>query len=141
MHKILVAVDGSANSARAVSYAIRLAETGAALELHLLNVQPEIISGDVRMFVSREIIENYQRDEGERALESAKQLLEGAGIPYNAHVAVGHAAETIARHAAELNCDAIVMGTRGLGSIASMVLGSVATKVLHLVGMPVTLVK
>jgi nucleotide-binding universal stress UspA family protein len=35
----------------------------------------------------------------------------------------------------------VVMGTRGLGSVHSMVLGSVATKVLHQVEVPVTLVK
>jgi nucleotide-binding universal stress UspA family protein len=35
----------------------------------------------------------------------------------------------------------IVMGTRGAGAVANMLLGSVATKVLHLVGVPVVLVK
>ena len=40
-----------------------------------------------------------------------------------------------------LSCELVVMGTRGRGAIHNMVLGSVATKVLHLVAVPVTLVK
>jgi nucleotide-binding universal stress UspA family protein len=39
------------------------------------------------------------------------------------------------------NCDAIVMGTRGMGAVSGLVLGSVATKVIHLADVPVTLVK
>ena len=50
-------------------------------------------------------------------------------------------AETIARVAADIDADEIYMGTRGLGSVASLFMGSVATKVLHLTELPVTLVK
>ncbi|HET9042709.1 MAG TPA: universal stress protein, partial [Burkholderiales bacterium] len=39
------------------------------------------------------------------------------------------------------HCEGIVMGTRGLGSVATLVLGSVAHKVLHLTHVPITLVK
>jgi len=38
-------------------------------------------------------------------------------------------------------CDAIVMGTRGLGRVETLVLGSVTTKVIHLSSVPVTVVK
>ena len=141
MERILVPVDGSANSGRAVSYAMRLARIDPAAEIHLLNVQPAIASGEVRRLIGDDIIEKFQRSEGEKALESATQLLAGMAVPYKTHVAVGPAAESIARYAQELHCDAIVMGTRGLGTIAGMVLGSVATKVLHLVVIPVTLVR
>ena len=47
----------------------------------------------------------------------------------------------IADSAEREGCDAIVMGTRGMGSIGSLMLGSVATKVVHLTKLPVTLVK
>ena len=40
-----------------------------------------------------------------------------------------------------LGCDAIVMGTRGLGTVQTLLLGSTALKVLHLVDVPVTLIK
>ena len=47
----------------------------------------------------------------------------------------------IVKRPEELNCDGIVMGTRGMGAIGNLVMGSVATKVVHLTKLPVTLVK
>jgi len=41
----------------------------------------------------------------------------------------------------DTECDAIIMGTRGMGSLANLVIGSVTTKVIHLVEVPVTLIK
>jgi len=141
MQTILVPVDGSPNSARAVKHVVKLASTQTPLAIHLLNVQPPIISGEVRRFISKETIESYQRDEGMKDLESAKALLESANVPYTAHIVIGQAAEVISQQAGNLSCDAIVMGSRGLGSIVGMVMGSVTTKVLHLVELPVTLIK
>jgi nucleotide-binding universal stress UspA family protein len=59
----------------------------------------------------------------------------------NAAMRVGSSGQAIAEYADKLRCDQIVMGTRGLGSIGSLVLGSVATQVVHLTEHPVTLVK
>jgi nucleotide-binding universal stress UspA family protein len=47
----------------------------------------------------------------------------------------------IAQYAKEKGCDQIVMGTRGLGTVQGLLLGSVATKVIHLANVPVMLVK
>lgn len=141
MQRILLPVDGSANAERAVKYLIGLAARLKPLEVHLMNVQPPILSGGVRMFVSRETIEGYQQEEGTKALQSARALLDAAGIPYRHHIAVGDIADSIAAYAGKEGCDAIVMGTRGMGSVSNLVLGSVATKVLHLAAVPVTLVK
>ena len=49
-------------------------------------------------------------------------------------------APSIARLATTHHCEMIVMGTRGMGAVASLILGSVATKVLHLSPLPVLLV-
>jgi nucleotide-binding universal stress UspA family protein len=56
-------------------------------------------------------------------------------------VLVGHIGQTIARRADELGCDGIVMGTSGRGALGNLLLGSVATKVIHHAKVPVTLVK
>jgi nucleotide-binding universal stress UspA family protein len=53
----------------------------------------------------------------------------------------GPVAETIDRIARETQADQIVMGTRGLGRVRGLLLGSVATQVVHLADIPVTLVK
>jgi nucleotide-binding universal stress UspA family protein len=68
-------------------------------------------------------------------------VLDEAGVAYEEAVVVGPVAPTIAKYAEDQGCDLIIMGTRGLGSVTGMVLGSIATKVLSLVNIPVTLVK
>jgi nucleotide-binding universal stress UspA family protein len=86
-------------------------------------------------------IDTYHREEGHNALEGAERKLKAAGVAYVARIGVGHAAETIAEYVRQQCCDAVIMGSRGLGATRSLVLGSVATKVVHLVDVPVTLVK
>ncbi len=75
------------------------------------------------------------------ALKPAMQKLDAAGVKYVHHIAVGEPAEVIVKFAKEKGCDEIVMGARGVGSTASLLLGSVATKVIHLTEIPVLLVK
>jgi nucleotide-binding universal stress UspA family protein len=142
MLKVLVPVDGSKDSDRAVAYAIGfVANSKAPVELHLLNIQTPIVSGGVRMFFKHEDIESYYQDSGQESLRSAREQLDKAGQAYVQHISAGPAGETIVAYAKEQRCDHIVMGTRGLGAISGMVLGSVATKVIHLAEVPVTLVK
>ncbi|MFA9439157.1 universal stress protein [Uliginosibacterium sp. sgz301328] len=141
MQNILVPVDGSDVSLRAVRFIADRITHGYPATLYLLNVQPPILTGDVKMFVSGDVIAEYYRQEGESALTRAKALLDEAGVPYDAYVQIGHIAETIARFAADKQCSSIVMGARGLGSVVGMLLGSVTTKVLYLVSIPVTIVK
>ncbi len=142
MKKILIPVDGSENALRAVQFAIRqLKDASAPVETHLLNVQPPVISGEVKIFVSQEVIQAYYHDEGTKALASARAIFEASGLPCIFHITVGHVAETIAAYAREKECEQIIMGVRGLGPLASLLLGSVTTKVVHLAKVPVTLVK
>jgi nucleotide-binding universal stress UspA family protein len=56
-------------------------------------------------------------------------------------VEIGPAAEIIARVAREQGCDGIVMGSRGLGAVSSVLLGSVSSRVLEITDLPVTLLK
>jgi len=142
MLKVLVPIDGSKNSERAIAYAIGfVANSKAPVELHVLNVQPPIVSGGVRMFIKHEEIEAYYQDSGQEALRAARERLDQAGQAYVQHVRVGPYGETIVAYAKEQHCDHIVMGTRGLGAMSGMVLGSVASKVIYLAEVPVTLVK
>ena len=141
MYSILVPVDGSEHSDNAVRYAIDLARTKSDGELFLLTVHIPVLSGGVKMFISVEQLNDFYQDEGNRTLESARAMADKAGMKYRHHVAVGHIGETIAAHAKKHGCKQIVMGTHGHGSMGNLVLGSVATKVIHLTDLPVTLVK
>lgn len=139
--KVLVPIDGSVGSTHAVQYLVdRKAMLGDA-KIHLLNVQLPIRADETASSTIRDEIQRMQDQAGSAALAPARQLLERAGMSCDSAVRVGEAAEAIAQFAKERGCESIVMGTRGLGSIKSLVLGSVATKVIHLTDVPVTLVK
>jgi nucleotide-binding universal stress UspA family protein len=142
MLKVMVPVDGSEHSTNAVRFLIkRVALYRDPVEIHLINVQYPIASGNVKHFISHEALEKMYQDSGMLALQPARELLEQAGIPGFFHAAVGEPAETIVRYARERACDQIVMSTRGLGTVSGMFLGSVSAKVLHLSKMPVLMVK
>jgi len=143
---VLIPVDGSDNSTRAVDAACRQLAYGQPATVHLLNVQPPINSAIVKNHLSQDCIDKCYQELGETALEPARARLDVAGIAYTSHVEVGDVAQTIARYVRDLYCNQVIMGTRGLGSgvvgaISGLLMGSIATKVLHLVHVPVTFVK
>jgi len=140
--RILVPVDGSDSALRAVRYAISLREKfREPVQFDLINVQRRIASGNVRMFVSQEEINRFYQEEGANALRDARDAFARSAAPCVVHVAIGDEPECIARYAAEHASDLVVMGTRGMGTITSMLLGSVSARVIHLSPVPVLLVK
>jgi nucleotide-binding universal stress UspA family protein len=142
MPKILVAVDGSENSARVIDFLIaENAQMKPPLQLHLINVQMPLGGVNVKMFISSDSLNQYYKEEGEKALDAARKRLDAAKIPYTPHISVGDPAEVIAAYLKTEGCDRIVMGSRGLGAVTGLVLGSVATKVLHLTQVPITLIR
>jgi len=139
MLRVLIPVDGSENANRVVGFVIRKAPLyKEPLEIHLLNAQHSF-PGTIRG-VHKEA-EQAHHEAGLKALAAARKQLDDAGVKYTYHISVGEAAEVIAHYVGAKKIEQIVMGTRGAGPVASMVLGSVATKVLHLVKTPVLLVK
>ena len=143
MLKLLVPVDGSESSSRAVDHLIKkLGWFKDGAEIHLLNVQHPIPYGSrVGSVIGHDKIAQYHQEEGLAALKNAMKKLDAAKFKYHYHIGVGEAAEVICQYAKDKGCDQIFMGTRGLGSVSGLVLGSVATKVIHLSPVPVVLVK
>lgn len=139
--KILLPVDGSAPSDRAVRHVIALAQGCADHHLHLVNVQAPVDAPEIRSHMRADEIEAMQGARGGDALASARALLDAAGVDYSPAVLLGPVAATIAKFAKENGCDQIVMGTRGLGAIGGMLLGSVTTELMGLTDIPVTLIK
>jgi nucleotide-binding universal stress UspA family protein len=138
--KFLVAVDGSPASLRAVNLAIEFVARRDA-SVMLLNVQNFVMLGPSTGLMTAAWIEEEEEGAGEEALRSAVAACQAAGVPFTARYERGEPAATIDQIAREESIDHIVMGTRGLGSIRGLLVGSVATRVLHLVEVPVTLVK
>ncbi len=141
--KILVPVDGSKCSNRAVDHLIKkLGWFKGGAEIHLLNVQHQIPYGRrVTSVVGHDRIAKYHQEEGLAALKSARRRLDAAKVNYQYHIGVGDEAEVICQYARDKGVDQIFMGTRGLGRVSTLMLGSVATKVIHLCPVPVLLVK
>lgn len=139
--KILLPVDGSAHSDRATQHVIAMLQGCGGHQVLLINVQAPIDAPEIRSHMRADEIEAMQTSRGGDALASARTLLEKAAIACKPGVLLGPVAETIARYASDQGCDQIVMGTRGLGALGGMLMGSVTTKLLHLTSLPVTLVK
>lgn len=142
MLRILVPVDGSETSLRAIDFLLKKAGWYKDMvEIHLLNVQ-HALHGDVSMFVGREPLAQFHHDEGMKALQAARAKLDAAGVPYVFHIGVGEdPAVIIAHYARDKQCDQILMGTHGRGVVAGMLMGSTTRKVLHLTVAPLLLVK
>ncbi len=142
MFKVLIPVDGSACSDRAVAQFIQHAGWFRELpEIHLLHVHAPIPVGRVQKHIGHETLEAYYREESEELLTSAEAILNEAGLVFQRHIHVGPAAEIIVKQARELGCDIVFMGTHGRGALPAALLGSVASKVLHLADRPVMLCK
>jgi nucleotide-binding universal stress UspA family protein len=136
---ILLPVDGTPASARAVDYVLELARY-MPLSVHLLNVQRPVTAGDITIFRTARAVELERRAEGERALGSAKGALTAAGIRYVAEVALGSAADEIVRCATTSGCSKIVMGTGRGGTFGTWLGRSVSRRVSKRAPVPVTVV-
>jgi nucleotide-binding universal stress UspA family protein len=138
---LLVPIDGSDNSMRAFDYAIAQSASDS-LTIHLLNVEPPLDNyGMVRAYLSEQQHLKAMKARANAVLRKAIGRIRPAQVQCKTHVAIGEVATTIVATAQRLECEAIVMGTRGMGSFGNLVLGSVASKVIHLAEVPVTLVK
>jgi nucleotide-binding universal stress UspA family protein len=138
--RILIPTDGSEPSRRATQHVLDLAARGLMLEVHLLNVQ-SAVRGVAASLVPHDDLQSYHRDEGMKALAESLRLVEAAGLKPHAHVGVGDPGETVVAFARRLNCEQIVMGSRGHPSVTELLLGSVARHVLSEAAVPVTLVR
>lgn len=140
--KILIPLDGSANANRALDYVIgNIATLKEQPQLLLLNVQWNVATGNVKLFINQDVINDYYRELGLAALQQGRAALEAAKLPYQYHISIGTPAEAIVQYAIEQNADQIVMCKQGQGGLQSLLLGSVVSKVLHLSSLPVLLVK
>jgi nucleotide-binding universal stress UspA family protein len=141
MPTVLVPVDGSRNSMRAIDHAVRHAY-GSPMNLHLLTVEPPLDDyGMVAAYLSRKQHAKTMKLRAESILRRASARAKSPNITCSTHVVIGDVPDGIVRTARRLRCDSIVMGTRGMGPLKDLLLGSVASKVLHLARIPVTLIK
>jgi len=134
---ILLPVDGSDSSARAAEYCAWFARATGGRVL-VINVQPEFEDWQTHG-IGHEAAHKHREDLARAKSERALEIL--AGTPHEFLLAEGEPAETIGRIAEERGCVGVVMGTRGLGKISGVLMGSVAMKTFHVVKVPITFVR
>ena len=141
--KILVPVDGSKNSLRALSHAVALARSFNA-EISILYVsalsQQVPLPDQVKGF---KIPANSSTDPVSFAKKIIAETLKfvPAGIRVQTHDEMGEPRTAITEFAEQNSCDVIVMGSRGLGVIKGLLLGSVSTYVIRNSKCPVMIVR
>ena len=137
--RILIAVDGSKPSLKAVQLLIDHCDWyREAPQVELITVHlpvPHVAR------LPKGQLDRYYAEEGHQQMAAAKKKLDAAGVNYKPHVLVGPVAEAIVKHAKDKRCDLIYIGTRGMSELGKALVGSTATKVMHISDVPVLLVK
>ena len=139
--KILLPVDGSEGALAAVRHALRLLHAGLRVDVVLANVQEPASLYEVVVAHDAQVIENISAAAAAHSLEAAQGMLRAAGIEHETEIALGDPGHTLLDIAERFECDAIVMGARGVGApLRATRFGSVANAVLHGAAVPVTIV-
>ncbi len=136
--RILVAVDHSEMSDRAVIAARDLAALSKG-EVWVLHLREREVGAKIGVLVTDE-----GADEANAAVAASVEVLTRGGVKAHGevrHTIFGYAAREIVNHAQEIGADVIVMGSRGRGDMAGLLLGSTAHKVIHLSDRPVLVVR
>jgi len=163
--KILYATDLSENARYAFAYAVSLADlyNAAITFLHVLPEVPDILDKNVIGYISEERWEEIKSQNVEEAREAiigkrrdhpairdalhqfsedVNESREGNGFVTDDIIVVrGNPVEEILKYSEDINCDLIVMGTHGQGTLADAMIGSTARRVLRRSAKPVLVVR
>ena len=137
---ILVPVDGSDHALHALDVACDLAQKyGAAL--HLVHAYPPIFIEGMMSSNDIEAIIAVRAQAGDAILRRAAEHIQGRVPDITTELREAPDADAILEEVETHHCDLIVMGTRGLGRLAGLLLGSVSQKVVQHAKCPVLLVR
>ena len=142
MRKILIATDGSPAALQAVELGLELAEEQHA-QPTFVHVAPAADVLPVAGFgMAGPVSVPHELAEADRSsLDEAVRLAGERGLDARTKLLAGDPAREIVAYADEIDADLIVVGSRGLGTIGSALLGSVSHKLLHEAKRPVMVVR
>ena len=138
--KIFFASDGSDNAHRAGLAAIELAQDLSLKSIIVIHIaisppaQSRMIKAD---FDAHTLLE----EDAKEIMKQTFEEIDKAGLSAEVHVAIGDPADEIVKIAKNEDADLLVIGSRGLGSITGVLIGSVSQKIVHEASCPVMIVK
>ena len=113
--------------------------------MKILNVRDDIptvrVPSEEYMFLTEMDADRYAHWLLKHVQESVSDIIREGGISCSFYQEIGHPDETIARFAEQHDADLIVLGSRGLGGFARMLVGSVSNNVAYHANCPVLLVR
>ncbi len=139
--KILLPIDGSDLSLEAVRFVLRMAHSGLATSVVLVNVQEAASLYELVVAHDPQVLAEVSAAAGAHTLQAAQALLDHAGIAYESEVTSGDPAHSIIDVLERFACDLVVMGASGTSALRTALLGSVSNEVLHAAAVPVMIVK
>jgi nucleotide-binding universal stress UspA family protein len=128
--KILVPVDGSDNSYKALEAALILSEKLGS-NISVVNVMEQVpITHIESEKLLGELLEAYKK-ENQEILSKCSDIAHQKGITIKTVLLQGNPAPVILDYSKKENFDLVIMGSRGMGKFKELILGSVSSKIVH----------
>jgi len=138
--RILVATDGSEPADRALALAAELARSWGSGTLTLLKAVSDPVTFAPTPAAGLEIVLDAEQQGAERDLAQRAERLRTGGLKVDTLIRVGSAPEVVAEVADAVGADLVVAGSTGKGALERAVLGSVTTRLLHMLRRPLLVV-
>jgi nucleotide-binding universal stress UspA family protein len=134
--KILLATDGSEDAVQATEAAADLASKSGS-ELHVVHVWHDVPSPYAHAFVKREL-----RSQGQEILDEQVRKIESAGVSVaGAHLKGGRTSDEVIKLSDALEVGLLVVGSRGLGTVRRILMGSHSEEIVHHAHVPVLVMR
>lgn len=140
--KILFPTDDSPSSKNALNYVAELAlkHESEVIVLHTYYMIKRFNAKPTSYYSYLNKAEENMINQGNEILESTKKFLEEKNIKVQTVLEKGNIGSVIVSKIETYNCDVVVMGSRGLGNLTSMLISSASNYVIHHTKCPVLLV-
>ncbi|MGP4042014.1 universal stress protein [Gracilibacillus sp. D59] len=135
--KILLAADGSDHSIRAASHAVKIAKIDQGKIDIVYAVDGKTSKEDVLHGLDKYDVKKERQEK----IKPVMEVIEEAGLECETHVVHGEPGPAIVDFANKNGYDFVVVGSRGLNQVQTMILGSVSHKIAKRVHCPVLIVK
>jgi nucleotide-binding universal stress UspA family protein len=140
LRRIVVAIDGSEPADRALALATELAAAKGGAALTLVSAISDPVTFAPTPVAGLELVLEAEQQGAERDLAERAARLRSRGLEVQTVVRVGAAADVLLEVAESTKADLVVAGSTGKGALQRALLGSVTTRLLHVLRRPLLVV-